>query len=548
MTYQIRYLFFVFLLPFNLFAQKNTPPPPKLIVGVVVDQMRYDYLYKYWDSMGDNGFKRLLGEGFSFDNCQFDYVPTYTGPGHSCIFTGTTPSTNGIVSNNWYDRKLGASIYCADDSTVQTVGSNTVAVGKMSPNNLLSTTIGDELRIATNFRARVVGVALKDRSCILPAGRGGNAAYWFDGITGNFVSSTYYMTELPKWMQLFNEQKLPQKYLSKPWETIQPLSIYPKYCAPDDNRYEGLFSGEKRSVFPHNLPAITAELKTFDVLRVTPWGNTITKDIALAALENEKLGKGDVTDMLTISFSSPDYIGHQFGPQSVEVMDNYLRLDKDIADLLSYLDKNYGKNNVLLFLTADHGAAQNIVYMQDHKLASGSIDVDDVLLKLRSFAAQNYADSNMVEAYDNQQVYLNHQIVAAKKLNLATVQQQFADFMLIQTGVAQTITATELQRNEFSEPSLALMQRGFYAKRSGDVLVNYEPGWMDWGLKGTSHGSPFSYDTHVPLIWYGYGIKHGSSSTYVRVKDIASTISVYLHIPFTNGNTGQPLNSYMKRK
>ncbi|MBK9458480.1 MAG: alkaline phosphatase family protein [Sphingobacteriales bacterium] len=286
------------------------------------------------------------------------------------------------MSNNWYDRKLGASIYCADDSTVQTVGSSTAAVGKMSPNNLLSTTIGDELRIATNFRARVVGVALKDRSCILPAGRGGNAAYWFDGTTGNFVSSTYYMTELPKWMQLFNEQKLPQKYLSKPWETIQPLSIYQKYCAPDDNRYEGLFSGEKRSVFPHNLPAITDELKTFDVLRVTPWGNTITKDIALAALENEKLGKGDVTIILTISFSSPDYIGHQFGPQSVEVMDNYLRLDKDIADLLSYLDKNYGKNNVLLFLTADHGAAQNIVYMQDHKLASGSIDVDDILLKL----------------------------------------------------------------------------------------------------------------------------------------------------------------------
>ena len=498
--------------------------------------------------MGNNGFKRLLGEGFSFDNCQFDYVPTYTGPGHSCIFTGTTPAINGIVSNNWYDRNAGASIYCTDDSTVQTVGSSSVAVGKMSPRNLLSTTIGDELRIATNFRSRVIGVALKDRSCILPAGRGANAAYWFDGATGNFVSSTYYTTQLPKWVQTFNEQKLAAKYLSKKWETLQPISIYEKYCAPDDNRYEGLFGSETRSVFPHDLPAIVTATKTFDVLRVTPWGNTITKDIALATLENEKLGMGDVTDMLTISFSSPDYIGHQFGPQSVEVMDNYLRLDKDIAEILAYLDKNYGKNKVLLFLTADHGAAQNIVYMQDNKLASGNIDTDDFLLKLRSFAAQTYADSNLVVAYDNQQVYFDQKVVAAKRLNLADVQQQFANFMLTQTGVAQAITASELQKNEFSEPVFSLMQRGFYAKRSGDVLLNYEPGWMDWGSKGTSHGSPFSYDTHIPLIWYGYGIKPGNSSAYVRVKDIASTISIYLHIPFTNGNTGQPLNSYIKRK
>lgn len=542
----MRYLFLLFCFSFHAFAQKNAPP--KLVVGVVVDQMRYDYLYKYWDVMGNNGFKRLLGEGFSFDNCHFDYVPTYTGPGHSCIFTGTTPSINGIVSNNWYDRNAGASVYCTDDSAVQTVGSSSVAVGKMSPRNLLSTTIGDELRIATNFRSRVIGVALKDRSCILPAGRGANAAYWFDGATGNFISSTYYTTQLPKWVQTFNEQKLAQKYLSKKWETLKPIAIYEKYCAPDDSRYEGLFGGETRSIFPHDLPAIVTAMKTFDVLRATPWGNTLTKDIALATLENEKLGKGDVTDMLTISFSSPDYIGHQFGPQSVEVMDNYLRLDKDIAEILTYLDKNYGKGNVLLFLTADHGAAQNIAYMQDKKLASGNIDNDDFLLKLRSFAAQTYADSNVVAAYENQQVYLDRKILAAKRLNLADVQQQFADFMLTQTGVAQGITASELQKSEFSESVFSLIQRGFYPKRSGDVLLNYDPGWMDWGSKGTSHGSPFSYDTHVPLIWYGYGIKPGNSSAHVRVKDIASTISIYLHIPFTNGNTGQPLNSYIKGK
>lgn len=542
----MRYLFLLFFVSFYAFAQKNAPP--KLVVGVVVDQMRYDYLYKYWDVMGNNGFKRLLGEGFSFDNCHFDYVPTYTGPGHSCIFTGTTPSINGIVSNNWYDRNAGVSVYCTDDSAVQTVGSSSIAVGKMSPRNLLSTTIGDELRIATNFRSRVIGVALKDRSCILPAGRGANAAYWFDGATGNFISSTYYATQLPKWVQTFNEQKLAQKYLSKKWETLKPISIYEKYCAPDDNRYEGLFVGESRSIFPHDLPAIVTAMKTFDVLRATPWGNTITKDIALATLENEKLGKGDVTDMLTISFSSPDYIGHQFGPQSVEVMDNYLRLDKEIAEILTYLDKNYGKGNVLLFLTADHGAAQNIAYMQDKKLASGNIDTDNFLLKLRTFAAQTYADSNVVTAYDNQQVYLDRKIVAAKRLNLADVQQQFADFMLTQTGVAQAITASELQKSEFSESVFSFIQRGFYAKRSGDVLLNYEPGWMDWGSKGTSHGSPFSYDTHVPLVWYGYGIKPGNSSAHVRVKDIASTVSIYLHIPFTNGNTGQPLNNYIKGK
>lgn len=544
------------LVGLTAFAQKKATAPaaaakpaaPQLVVGIVVDQMRYDYLYKYYPLLGNNGFKRLLNEGFSFDNCQYNYVPTYTGPGHSCIFTGTTPSVNGIVANDWYERSSRSSVYCASDSTVSTVGSNTVAVGKMSPRRLLSTTIGDELRLATHFRSRVFGVALKDRSCILPAGRSANGAYWFDGASGNFVTSTYYAQQLPQWLQQFNQRQLPKQYIATPWTSLLPIVQYQAYCAADDSPYEGLFRGEEHSTFPHQLSAIfTAMDNNYDLLRATPSGNSLTKELALALIEGEQLGKKGLTDMLTISFSSPDYIGHQFGPQSMEVMDNYLRLDRDIADLLTYLDTQYGKNNVLVFLTADHGAAQNVAYMRDAKLAAGTISSSQLLQQLRNFAQRSYGDSLLIAHYDNQQIYLDHSRLTSHNLSLAALQQQIADFVTPLPGIAQVITATEIQRNEFSEPLLALMQRGYYAKRSGDVLLNYEPGWMDWGEVGTSHGSPFSYDTHVPLLWYGYHISAGKTAAPVYVRDIAATIALALHIPFTNGNTGQPLNDYLYR-
>lgn len=527
-------------------AQSLTIPNarPQLIIGIVIDQMRYDYIYRYWDKFGKKGFRRLIEEGFSFENCNFNYVPTYTGPGHACIYTGTTPSINGIIANYWFVRSTNSDLYCAGDAQATTVGSTNATVGQMSPQNMLTTTIGDELRLATNFKGRVFGVALKDRGAILPAGHAANAAYWFDGASGNFVTSSYYgLPDLPQWLQKFNQQQKAQVLLSKKWETLLSASQYENYCAPDDNNFEGLYKGETRSTFPHDLPAILATMgNNYDLVRATPFGSTLTKDLAIALLEGEKLGKNNTTDMLAISFSSPDYVGHQFGPQSIEVMDTYLRLDQDIADLLTYIDKNYGKENVLVFITADHGAAQNPTYMKANKLPAGSFD-KSCIANLKKHLIETYGDS-LVQTYDNQQVYLNHNTIQAKKLNLAAVQQTVADFVLQCEGVAQTITATALQHADFVKPPYSLIENGFYPKRSGDVALNYEPGYMDWGTTGTTHGSPFTYDTHIPLIWYGYQVKTGKSSIEVFTIDIAPTIAQWLHIPYPSGCTGKPLLPY----
>ncbi|MEO8088088.1 MAG: alkaline phosphatase family protein, partial [Bacteroidota bacterium] len=342
----------------------NTPAKPKLVVGIVVDQMRYDYLFRFKEKYSEGGFRRLMHDGFLFENANYNYVPTYTAPGHTCIYTGTTPSHNGIISNDWYDRELGKTIGCVWDSTMKPVGTTSIS-GKMSPKNLLCTTVTDELRAASNFKSKVIGIALKDRGAILPAGHSANAAYWHDPYSNNWVTSSYYMAQLPTWAQKFNERKMVDSMLSKPWNTLLPVDSYVESTA-DDTPYEGLFKGETKPVFPHNLPEIKKDDE--ELIRKTPFGNTFTAMFAKAAIEGEQLGKGSNIDFLAISFSSTDYVGHMFGTNAIELEDTYIRLDRDLADLLSYLDNTVGKNNYLLFLTADHGAVANPIYNHDHNL------------------------------------------------------------------------------------------------------------------------------------------------------------------------------------
>src|SRR5690606_35427362 len=297
------------------FAQKSEKlPRPKLVVGIVVDQMRWDYLYRYYDRYGNDGFKRMINEGFSADNTNIDYVPTVTAIGHTTIYTGSVPSIHGIAGNDFIINATGETMYCTEDSTVSTVGSTSDA-GKMSPRNLLASTITDELKLATNFRSKVIGVAIKDRGSILPAGHAADAAYWFDGETGNFITSTYYMDKLPAWVEGFNQQKLVEKYLNQGWETLYPIASYVQSAA-DDNRYEGKFSVSEKPVFPVNTEELYKKSGA-GAIRTSPYANTISFDMAKAAVENEKLGQNVVTDFLALSFSSTDYIGHQFGPHAI---------------------------------------------------------------------------------------------------------------------------------------------------------------------------------------------------------------------------------------
>ena len=508
-----------------------------LVVGIVIDQMRYDYLYRFWNKYGEGGFKRLVKEGFLFGNANYSYVPTYTAPGHACIYTGTTPAYNGIISNEWYDRDLMKTIYCVNDTTVKPVGTTSIS-GKMSPRNMFTNTVTDELRLATNMRSKVVGISLKDRGAILPAGHAANAAYWHDPYSNNWVSSTYYMKELPHWVSKFNERKMIDSLLSKPWKTLLPIDQYTESTA-DDNSYEGLFKGESKPVFPHDLPSLRAVES--ELIRETPFGNTFTMEFALAAIRGENLGKGSVTDFLAVSFSSTDYVGHMYGTNAIELEDTYLRLDKDLETLLDFLDQWTGKN-YQLFLTADHGAVNNPGYATDQRLRSGQFRSGEMSDSLKKYIASIYGSDTIISSAGAHNIFLNRAYLQSKKISIQEVQEKCKAFVLGFKGVCTAMTATELEKGLNRSGIYSFIQNGFNHQRSSDVSIQLLPGWISWYTQtGTTHGSGYSYDTHVPLIFYGKKIRAGYSAVPVSICDIAPTISYLLNIEFPNGNIGKPL-------
>ncbi|HEY4651439.1 MAG TPA: alkaline phosphatase PafA [Pontibacter sp.] len=515
---------------------------PKLVVGIVVDQMRYDFLYRYWDRYGQDGIKKLVQQGFNFQNANYSYVPTYTAPGHASVYTGSIPEVNGIIANSWYDRELGRTMYCVEDKSVKTVGSTSKA-GLMSPKNLLSTTITDQLKLATNKRSKVIAVALKDRGAVIPGGFMADGAYWFDSESGNFITSTFYREELPAWVTEFNAQKLADKYLSQTWSPLHPIETYRNSTA-DNMPYESGLSGKADPVFPYNLAALRE--KDYELIRSTPYGNTLTKDIAIKALHAEQLGKGEETDFLAVSFSSTDYIGHGFGPNSIEAEDTYLRLDREIAELLKELEKTVGKENLLVFLTADHGVSNVTGYMTGERVTAGYIGYSVIGDSVKSYMSRTYGGGKWLEKYTNQQVYLNHKTIKDKKLNLAEVQQGVANYLASLEGVARTITADALQKTSWTYGPMRLVENGYNARRSGDVVVMLEPNWQHHGTKGTSHGSYSAHDTHVPVLFYGWKVKPGESAIRVEVTDIAPTIATWLHIQEPTGTVGKALQEYMK--
>ncbi|MFC3881980.1 alkaline phosphatase PafA [Algoriphagus namhaensis] len=521
----------------NLAAQ-NSPKKPKLVVGIVVDQMRQEYLYKYAARYGEDGFKRLMGDGFMMKNAHYNYIPTYTGPGHASVYTGTTPAVHGIIGNSWYSRKLNAAIYCAGDSTVSAVGGSQ-ASGQISPRNMLTTTITDELRFSNNKKSKVVGIAIKDRGASLPAGHLGDA-YWYDSGTGEFMTSTYYSDALPKWVEDFNGRELAAKYLENTWNTLYPVDSYVNSIA-DNNDFEVGFGGKETPTFPYNLAELKAQNGELGMVATTPYGNTLTLDFAYAALEGEQLGMRGETDFLALSFSTPDYIGHRFGPTSVELEDNYLRLDQEIAKFLNYLDQTYGKGEYLIFLTADHGVADIATYMMSENVPAGNFRLSYVNGVLKAYFNEVYGEGEWIKNFSNDQIFLNTDLAIEKDIDIDDMEEAAARFMLRFNGVKEVYTSTAMRNVDFTEGSAALLQNGYNHKASGELLVILEPGWLTGGPRGTTHGTGFSYDTHVPILFYGWGVKAGSSSRKVAITDIAPTLSMMLGIRLPNGSTGQPL-------
>lgn len=510
---------------------------PKLVVGIVVDQMRWDYLYRYQKRYTDGGFKRLLGEGFSCENTMIPYVPSVTAIGHTCIYTGSVPSIHGIAGNNFV--KDGKKVYCTDDDSVKPVGTTSVAA-LMSPRNLWVSTIGDEIKIASNGRAKVVGVALKDRASILPAGHNPNGAFWFDDQTGCFITSSYYMDHLPKWVEAFNDKRLPEQYLSQKWNTLYPKNTYTE-STTDENEYENGIREGVKATLPLNLPELYKKYG-YGIIRNTPFGNSLTLDMAKAAIDGEQLGADDETDLLTVSCSSTDYIGHQVGTHAIETEDTYLRLDKAIADFLAYLDSKVGKGNYLVFLSADHGAMNNAAFLQDRRIPAGSWDASATAKKLNHVLAKEYPEAgDIVKTVMNYQVFFNRDVIKSKQLDFDNIKQTVVNVLKEDPSVLYACDMAKASTESIPEEVKFRIINGYNRERSGDVVIILKPNFYAHGMKGTDHGAWNSYDTHIPLVFMGWGIKHGATTKQTFMTDIAPTIAAMLHVQAPNGCVGKAI-------
>ena len=515
---------------------------PKLVVGIVVDQMRWDYLYRYYDRYGAGGFRRLLNEGFSCEDTYINHLPSFTAVGHSTIFSGSVPAIDGIAGNDWIDQSTGRDVYCVEDSTAQPVGGTSPA-GNMSPRNLLATTVTDELMLATNFRSRVVGVSLKDRASILPAGHTPTGAFWFDDVKGIFSTSTWYMSQLPEWVERFNALDEPEKLAAGGWNPLYPMNTYLQSTA-DSTPWEGLIKGEKAPVFPHDI--LKAYKEDHDNIRSSPFGNTLTLDFAKAAVDGYALGQRDFTDFLTINCASTDYVGHRYGPNSIEIEDVYLRLDKDLAGFFSYLDAKVGKGNYLVFLTADHGASHAVNFLKAHQIPAGLTGLRKMMQGLNDTLSSVTGVKDLVLSPANYYVNFNLAKIRQTGLSMDSLKRTTMTYLMHQPGLQYVIDMADIAAANLPKPLQEMVINGYNRKRSGSILLIPDPAWFDGSDHGTTHGTWNPQDTHIPLLFMGWGIKHGVSYRTVHMTDIAPTVSALLHIQAPNGNIGEVIPEVIK--
>jgi hypothetical protein len=488
----------------SLFA---APPAkkPKLLLTIVVDQFRYDYLTRF-RSEYKAGFDRLLTEGAVYTNARFEHFPTVTAIGHSTILTGAPPSLSGIVGNSWFDRTAGKPVTSVSDEDTQLVGGK--AGAGASPRKLIVSTVGDELKIATGGKARVFGVSLKDRAAILPAGHMANGAFWFDSTTGNFVTSTFYMTELPAWAAEFNRTRPADKFSGAKWlDHVMPADLHK------------LYSG----------------------LAASPFGNDIVEAMAERTLAGEELGKHESTDILTVSFSSNDYVGHAKGPDSPEVHETALRTDEQIGRLLQFAEAQVGRGNVLVVLTADHGVSPVPEVQVARHMPGGRMPAGICRSTIQNALAQRYGAGEWIRSVEDCVAWLNLDLIKEKKLDRAEVNRTAAEALGALPHAFRTFTREQLLSGSALEDLVGRrVMNGYFPSRSADVTLLLEPYWL-FGATGTTHGTTFSYDSHVPVIFMGSGVKAGSYNRQIAPNDIAPTLATYLGIETPSGSIGRAL-------
>ena len=541
---KISFLFLLILISNSfLFSQnKKNPKKPRLVVGIVVEQMRYDYIYRYWDKYCDKGFKKLINEGTFCKNMHYNYLLTNSSSGYASITTGTTPAFHGIVSDFWFVRLQKEQKYCVEDKKTTLIGISSSKIGK-SPINMISSTWSDELRISNYKNSKVISISMKDYAAVLSGGILANEAYWFDDETGYWITSSYYTDGLKEWVQLFNNKKFPDVYLNREWDTFFDKKDYHE-SLHDENSYELGFDGQKS--FPYDLSLLKEKYFGYSILKYTPHGNTYTNDFALFTIIKEYLGKDEYTDFLSISYASTGYISDIFGIRSIEIEDTYIRLDKDIAHLIASLEDLVGKENVLIYLTSDRGASDSPDFSYDINMGGHYFDTKSAIVILRSYLRAIYGPGNWVQAYYNGQIYLDRTLIQDSKISLAEIQESAANFFVQFSGVSNAVATSSFQNSGFAEGIMSMAKNCFNQERSGDIFINLAPGWgvkAEENIKSSlsARNSSYNDNTHVPLIMYGWKIPHKEIYTKKEIIDIAPTISYFLNISQPNTCVGEPI-------
>jgi predicted AlkP superfamily pyrophosphatase or phosphodiesterase len=538
-------LLIVGLISMQSFAQKpnvtkaiNTKP--KLVVGIVVDQMRWDYVNKFKPFFKtQNGFLKFLEQGASCNNNLISYLPTVTACGHTAVYTGSTPAIHGITGNSWYDNIQQRMVYCVEDNSVQAVGVENTTAGKMSPLNVWTTTIGDELKLATNFKSKVYGVSLKDRGAIIPAGHAANGAFWYDSKSGKFISSTYYGKTLPIWLTNYNNTKKIDSFYKVGWNLSLPTSAYESICDVDQNEYESSPFGKDAKGLPYNLSQYIG--KDYGKISSTPFGNNLVLEVATQTLINEKMGLDDITDLLAVSFSSPDYIGHAFGPNSWETMDGYIKLDEILSQFFNTLDQQIGKDNYTVFLTADHAVAPIPGYAQKNKIPNGTISDDGIKNELGKMLNAKGLNPKLISAITEFNIYFNHNLMDSLQVSQENLTALITNYLEQKSNIIQVV---ESRKAAFAPLPVSIRERivnGYNPERSGDLMFITKSGIVGGGNTGTGHGVFYNYDAHIPLLFYGKGIKKGQVNNVNYMTDIAPTITTLLGIQMPSGSIGKPI-------
>jgi predicted AlkP superfamily pyrophosphatase or phosphodiesterase len=537
-------------------AAPRAKPRPRLVLLIAVDQFRYDYLERFGDLFGAGGLRRLLADGATWPDCNYDHVPTETAPGHATMLTGAWPAETGIIANDWYERAEGKRVNNVQDDSVRPLGGGDKEPAS-SPRNLLASTLGDQLKMASAGRSRVVGVSLKNRAAILPAGRMADAAYWYSNQTGQFVSSTYYFDRLPDWVARFNAARPADKFFGAKWERLLPPAEYERRAGPDDTPWEK-GTDKLSSVFPHvmngGLQAPGPEFYT--ALDYSPFSNELVLSLAEAALANEHLGEDADTDVLTVSFSANDIVGHRYGPYSQEVMDITLRVDRQIARLLDAVEARVGLSNTVVVFTADHGVAPSPEHALAMHLPGGRVRVSDVLAAVRNRIRARYGKSaerdttdDYIQIYSNGQIYFNRAALDRDGVRQEEIERVAGEAALTVPGVARYFTRTQLVSGAVpaADATARRVLHGYNPRRSGDVVLIQEAyKYLSDYVSIANHGTPYKYDTHVPLIIMGGGVTPGRYLQPSTPADIAPTLARVLGVEPPSNAVGRVLSEAIK--